>query len=91
MSDQTTKALTDTVDALGKIMLEMQRRRLLARNPRPRERAMLDDSNPLTDEQVGNIAAAAFELGAMELARLSRSLAMVVGTDPSRGPKPWET
>jgi hypothetical protein len=76
-SPLTDPALSAAVDALGSIMLEMQRRRLMARLDagevpgevrRSRERALLTEDS-LTDEQVGRLATDAFETGAMELIR----------------------
>ena len=61
--------LSAAVAALGDVMLEMERRRLLA-DPtmNDRSRSMLQ-AKALTDEQLGKLASEAFEADALELAK----------------------
>jgi len=62
-------ALSAATEALGDVMLEMQRRELLERTGTgTRAREMLS-SNSMTDEQIGVLSARAFEAGAMVLAK----------------------
>jgi predicted lactoylglutathione lyase len=63
-------ALSAAIEALGDVMLEMQRRELLARTVADtKEREMLS-SNAMTDEQIGDLSARAFEAGARLLAKV---------------------
>lgn len=75
-------ALSAAVSALGDVMLEMQRRKLLARNPTGKTRELLS-AKSLTDEQIGNLAANAFEAGAMALAAVGHPGAAVFSCNPS--------
>ena len=61
--------LSAAVSALGDVMLEMQRRKLLARAGSSTKTREMLSANSLTDEQVGDLAAKAFEAGAVELAK----------------------
>lgn len=65
-------ALSAAIDALGKVMLEMQRRRLLAdsKTTRRTRKILVNDPKKLTDEQVGALAADAFEAGTLMLASI---------------------
>ena len=86
MTDPTMQALSDAIAALGDIMLEMQRRRLLERpSSNPFTRAMLS-ARSLTDEQLGTIAADAFEAGATFLAERNAPGAQVFRCNPSEEP-----
>lgn len=62
-------ALSATVGALGDIMLEMQRRRLLLKPQSDKAKAMLN-AKQLDDAALGRLAAGAFEAGATALAAL---------------------
>jgi hypothetical protein len=87
--DMTTENshLSAAVDALGKIMLEMQRRRLLLRpGANTKTRELLSEKS-LTDEQIGTLAADAFESGAMELARRGFPGVSVHVCNPSEEPR----
>jgi len=57
-------ALSAAVEALGDVMLEMQRRTLLARGMRNAEWEKALKSKALTDKQIGERAIAAFQAGA---------------------------
>lgn len=80
--------LSSAVDALGKIMLEMQRRRLLARPGANETTRRILSEKSLTDEQIGTIAADAFEAGAIELAKRGHPGATVHSCNPSEEPVP---
>lgn len=62
-----TAELANANEALGKVMLEMQRRRLMHRGSFARP---TPPGTPMTDEEIGTLAANAFEAGAMALHRL---------------------
>lgn len=78
-------ALSAAVDALGKVMLEMQRRKLLAEGRFKLNTPMYGKAiaSALTDEQVGTLAASAFEAGAMVLAAAGHPGAAVFSCNPS--------
>ena len=82
----TNDHLSAAVDALGKIMLEMQRRRLLARDTMNETTRRILSDQSMTAEQVGTIAVDAFEAGAMELARVGYPGASVHSCNPSEEP-----
>lgn len=88
MSDNN-KHLDAAVEALGRIMLEMQRRRLLSdpKTNRKTGEMLANDPRKLTDEQIGRIAADAFEAGATELARLGHPGAAVFNCNLSEDKK----
>lgn len=90
MSDKTQDALSAAVNALGDVMLEMQRRRLLATARTDKAREFLSKGRKgravLTDEQIGTLAANAFEAGAMVLAELGYPGAEVFRCNPSKDP-----
>lgn len=75
--------LSAAIGALGDIMLEMQRRKLLARSGGNATTRRLLEAKSLTDEQIGDLAAKAFEAGAMELARIEYPGATVHVCNPS--------
>lgn len=74
-------ALSAAISALGDVMLEMQRRRLLAQQQTPMTRAILS-KKALTDEQVGGIASKAFEAGVTALAKIGYPGATVHSCNP---------
>lgn len=72
-------ALSAAVDALGEIMLEMQRRKLLSEGKFKMNTPMYEKAiaSALTDEQIGTIAANAFEAGTMAMAAVGHPGAAV--------------
>lgn len=64
------ESLGAACDALGKIMLEMQRRRLLARPGCNETTRKFLSSNVIDDEALGKLAADAFEAAARRLVEL---------------------
>lgn len=85
MSDDN-EHLSAAISALGDIMLEMQRRKLLARTGASAKTRELLSAKSMTDEQIGDIAAKSFEAGAMELARRGHPGATVFSCNPSERP-----
>lgn len=83
--------LSSAIAALGDIMLEMQRRKLLARPGASAKTREVLSAKSMTDEQVGALASKAFEAGAMELARRGYPGATVFSCSPSEEPVPWIT
>jgi hypothetical protein len=79
--------LSAAITALGDVMLEMQRRKLLARPGANETTRRLLGAKSLTDEQIGDLAAKAFEAGAMELARRGHSGSTVHVCNPSEEPR----
>lgn len=77
--------LSAAVSALGDVMLEMQRRKLLAKATTPKAREMLS-AKVLTDEQVGDLASNAFEAGAMVLTKVGHRGATAFTCNPSEEP-----
>lgn len=87
-SPDLQSALSAAVSALGDVMLEMQRRRLFAEgrfkmNTPMYEKAM---ASAITDEQVGRLAADAFEAGATALAAVGHRGAAVFNCNPVEDP-----
>lgn len=87
-SDKTDlkASLSAAIDALGDVMLEMQRRKLLARPGASSKTRELLSAKSMTDEQVGDLAARAFAAGAMALARVGYPGTTVFSCNPSEEP-----
>lgn len=75
--------LAAAVDALGVVMLEMQRRRLLAQSDVSVKTRHLLSAKTMTDEQIGDLTGRAFESGASALAQIGYPGATVFNCNPS--------
>jgi hypothetical protein len=79
--------LSAAITALGDVMLEMQRRKLLARPGANETTRRILGAKSLTDEQIGDLAAKAFEAGAIELARRGHPGSTLHVCNPSEEPR----
>ena len=84
----TADALSAASKALGDIMLEMQRRRLMARGAYKMSTPAYDKAvaSALTDEQIGSLAAIAFEASVMRLAEIGYPDCTVFVCNPTDEP-----
>jgi hypothetical protein len=79
--------LSAAIAALGDVMLEMQRRKLLARPGVSETTRRILVAKSITDEQISDIAAEAFEAGAMELVRRGAPNTTAFICNPSEEPR----
>lgn len=82
----TADQLSAAVSALGDIMLEMQRRRLIARPNLSAKTIELLSAKALTDDQIGTLASGAFESATMHLAGIGHPGCTVFSCSPSEEP-----
>ncbi len=86
MSHEIKAALSAAVATLGDVMLEMQRRKLLARPGISAKTREILSEKSMTDAQVGDLAARAFEAGALELAKSKHPGVTAFSCNPSEEP-----